>query len=97
VAACDAEFHRWLAQTTANPLLIILLDAIRDLMQEVRLRVSTEPFVLHTIIPDHRRVLECVTAHDPEGARRAMRAHVDHARSIQQSVFDQPNGTDNII
>lgn len=91
VAACDAEFHRWLAQTTDNPLLIILLDSIRDLMQEVRLRVSTEPFVLQTIIPDHRRVLDRIIAHDPDGARRAMRAHVDHARSIQLSVFAQPH------
>jgi DNA-binding FadR family transcriptional regulator len=95
VAACDAEFHRWLAQTTANPLLIILLDSIRDLMQEVRLRVSTEPFVLRTIIPDHRRVLDCIIARDPEGARRAMRAHIDHARSIQLSVFAQSNNNDN--
>ena len=92
VAACDAEFHRWLAQTTRNPLLTILLDSIRDLMQEVRLRVSTQPFVVQTIIPDHRRVLECVIARDSEGARRAMRAHVDNARSIQQSVFAPPGG-----
>ena len=87
VAACDAEFHRWLAQATDNPLLVILLDTIRDLMQEVRLRVSTEPFVLQTIIPDHRRVLDSVVAHDPDGARQAMRTHVDHSRSIQLSVF----------
>jgi GntR family transcriptional repressor for pyruvate dehydrogenase complex len=94
IAELDAEFHRWLAQTTTNPLLIILLDSIRDLMQEVRLRVSTEPFVLQTILPDHRRIVECIVARDPEGARRAMRAHIDHARSIQLSVFSESSDDD---
>jgi GntR family transcriptional regulator, transcriptional repressor for pyruvate dehydrogenase complex len=94
VAASDAEFHRWLAQITRNPLLIILLDSIRDLMQEVRLRVSTYPDVVQTIIPDHRLILECVIANDAAGARSAMRNHVEHARTIQQSVFAPPPGED---
>ncbi|MGC8877613.1 MAG: FadR/GntR family transcriptional regulator [Anaerolineae bacterium] len=87
LAAHDAEFHRALAQATHNPLLVILLDSIRDLMQEVRLRVSSYPDIVEVIIPDHYRVLDCVVAGDEEGARRAMREHIDHAREFQRAVF----------
>jgi len=94
LAAYDAEFHRALAQATHNPLLVILLDSIRDLMQEVRLRVSSYPGVVDVIIPDHYRVLECVMAGDEEGARNAMREHIEHARQFQRAVFLQ--GTDDL-
>ena len=89
LAAHDAEFHRALAQATHNPLLVILLDSIRDLMQEVRLRVSSYPGIAEVIVPDHYRVLECVAAGDEEGARRAMREHIDHARDFQRAVFSR--------
>jgi len=91
LAAHDAEFHRALAQATHNPLLVILLDSIRDLMQEVRLRVSSYPGIAEVIVPDHYRVLECVAAGDEEGARRAMREHIDHARDFQRAVFSRDN------
>jgi GntR family transcriptional repressor for pyruvate dehydrogenase complex len=92
LAARDADFHRGLGKTTHNPLLIILLDSIRDLMQEVRLRVSSHPELVRTIIPDHRRILDHVIANDPDGARRAMREHVEHARSIQLEVLARRDG-----
>ena len=90
IAARDADFHRGLAEITRNPLLIILLDSIRDLMREVRLQVSSHPDVVHTIIPDHRRILQRVVAGDPDGARRSMLEHIEHARKIQLAVFAQP-------
>lgn len=89
LAAHDAEFHRALAQATHNPLLVILLDSIRDLMQEVRLRVSSYPGIAEVIVPDHHRILNCVVARDGEGARHAMREHIDHAREFQRAVFPQ--------
>jgi GntR family transcriptional repressor for pyruvate dehydrogenase complex len=96
LAAHDADFHQVLAKITRNPLLIVLLDAIRDLMQEVRLRVSGYPMVADTIIPDHHRILERVMAKDPEGARQAMREHIQHARSIQIAVFEEGDEPNNV-
>lgn len=92
LAARDAEFHRALAQATHNPLLVILLDSIHDLMQEVRLRVSSYPGIAEVIIPDHYRILDYVVAGDEEGARHAMREHIDHAREFQRAVFSQETG-----
>ena len=86
-AARDADFHQGLARTTYNPLLIILLDSIRDLMQEVRLMVTRHPDLTKRVMPDHRRILERVAARDPEGARQAMEDHLEHARRFQQELL----------
>lgn len=86
-AARDADFHRGLAKTTHNPLLIILLDSIRDLMQEVRLLVTRHPALREKVTPDHQRILECVAAKDQEGARQAMEEHLEHARWFQEELL----------
>jgi GntR family transcriptional repressor for pyruvate dehydrogenase complex len=86
-AAKDADFHQGLARTTHNPLLIILLDSIRDLMQEVRLLVTRHPGLREQVMPDHRNILEQVAARDPEGARQAMEAHLEHARRFQEELL----------
>lgn len=87
-AARDADFHQGLAKTTHNPLLIILLDSIRDLMQEVRLMVTRHPDLRTRVMPDHRRILERVAARDPEGARQAMEDHLEHARRFQEELLN---------
>jgi GntR family transcriptional repressor for pyruvate dehydrogenase complex len=86
-AAKDADYHRGLARTTHNPLLIILLDSIRDLMQEVRLLVTRHPDLREKVMPDHRKILERVVAKDPEGARQAMEEHLEHARRFQEELL----------
>lgn len=83
----DADFHRGLATTTHNPLLVILLDSIRDLMQEVRLLVTRHPGLRRKVMPDHHKILDRVTAKDPEGARQAMEEHLEHARSFQEELL----------
>jgi GntR family transcriptional repressor for pyruvate dehydrogenase complex len=85
-AAKDAEFHRRIAQTTHNPLLLLLLDSIRDLMAEIRALVAQEQGLYERVMPTHFRVLECVEARDPEGARAAMREHLRIALTIQREL-----------
>lgn len=88
----DAEFHRLLAEVSRNPLLVMLLDSIRDLMREVRLSVSRHPDLFEMVIPDHRKILECVNNRDEDGARHAMQQHLEHARTIQERFLEQQSG-----
>jgi DNA-binding FadR family transcriptional regulator len=86
-AAGDSEFHRRLAQTTHNPLLILLLDSVQKMMAEVRALVSRRPRLFDRVMPSHIRILECVLAQDPDGARTAMREHLDTALAIQRELI----------
>lgn len=84
----DADFHRELARTTHNPLLIILLDSIQDLMQEVRLLVTRHPELHQKVMLDHRKILGRVAANDSDGARQAMEEHLEHARRFQEELLE---------
>ena len=86
-AALDSGFHRRLSQTTHNPLLILLLDCINKMMADVRVLVSRQPHLFDCVMPTHIRVLEYVMGQDPEGARAAMREHLDTALAIQRELI----------
>ena len=85
-AVKDNEFHRRLAQTTHNPLLVLLLDSVQDLMAEVRVLVAQKQGIFERVMPTHIRVLDCVAARDARGARRAMREHLVVALTIQNDL-----------
>jgi DNA-binding FadR family transcriptional regulator len=86
-AAKDDEFHRRLAQTTHNPLLVLLLDSIHDMMTEVRVLVAQKQGLFEQVMPSHKRIVECVAARDARGARRAMREHLVVALAIQSDLI----------
>jgi len=91
-ADLDGDFHTTLAKMSQNPLLVVLLNSIRDVIQEVRLHVSGHPALRKTVIRDHKRLQEAVAARDPEAARQAMAEHLAHARKIQEEYLEQKHG-----
>lgn len=93
-AVKDSEFHRRLSQTTHNPLMILLLDSIHDMMAEVRALVGNEQGLFERVMPTHLRILEAVAAHDVVGAREAMREHLEIAFEIQTALIEKQNAED---
>jgi GntR family transcriptional regulator, transcriptional repressor for pyruvate dehydrogenase complex len=88
-ADLDAEFHTAISKTAHNPLLTVLLDSIRDLMQNIRLTVSQYPDLFKTVMPDHYQILDRIIDRDAKGAREAMQQHLEHARRIQELFLAQ--------
>ena len=87
----DLAFHSALAAATQNDLYSVLLTPITDLLLEFRLaayrydaQASIEGGLIH-----HRRILERVKAQDSEGARQAMRDHLDQAQSLLDAAIKQ--------
>ena len=93
-ANLDALFHRTLAQTTHNPLLVILMDSISELLQDVRLMVQEYTDLADTVNPGHTQLLKAIINHDPDAAAQAMHDHLDVARSIQNDLLVQTRSTD---
>jgi DNA-binding FadR family transcriptional regulator len=75
----DADFHRKVAEATQNSLLMALLDSMRDLLQDYILSTLPHVEIGRDVLPDHRRILERIEAHDPVGARQAMWEHITSA------------------
>jgi GntR family transcriptional repressor for pyruvate dehydrogenase complex len=93
-AVKDSEFHRRLGEASHNPLLIVLLESVHDLMADVRSVVADQQDVYNRVMPTHHQVLESAAAHDVESARSAMQQHLRIALEIQieaaekQAVLD---------
>lgn len=75
--AADERFHRMLVTSAHNPVLMLLMETIWDLLHESRrviLELGPSDFVGHSLIA------EALLRRDPQAARDAMRAHLQAFR-----------------
>lgn len=72
----DYEFHRLLAESSANAWLVQMLDQVFDKMALLRLRtMEHNPGVLE-IRSEHRRIYQAVRDRDPVAATQAIQFHL---------------------
>jgi GntR family transcriptional repressor for pyruvate dehydrogenase complex len=76
----DLDFHLALAHATQNPIIPILMDSIIDLLREQRKRIGLVKGGLPRGQYHHKKILEAVTHHDSEAARKAMQLHLQQVR-----------------
>jgi GntR family transcriptional regulator, transcriptional repressor for pyruvate dehydrogenase complex len=72
----DLEFHRSIARATHNELYLVLLDSIGGSQIDIR-RENLSSGSAPATLQQHAQVFDRIAAHDPEGARQAMAAHLD--------------------
>jgi GntR family transcriptional regulator, transcriptional repressor for pyruvate dehydrogenase complex len=72
----DLEFHRVIARSTHNELYLVLLDSIGGSQIDIR-RENLGSGSAPATLEQHARILDRVAAHDGDGAREAMAAHLD--------------------
>ncbi len=73
----DLEFHRVIARSTHNDLFLLLMDSIGSSLIDIRRENLSGTGHASATVAQHERVLEQIEAHDVEGARRAMAAHLE--------------------
>ena len=78
--AADNLFHEALARATQNTLILILVNSIVNLLSEQRKHIFEVEGGPQRGQVHHKCILQSVIAHDPEGARAAMRAHLQQVR-----------------
>jgi GntR family transcriptional repressor for pyruvate dehydrogenase complex len=85
----DVAFHAAVAVATHNDLINVLLGPISDLLTEM-VRVSLDaPRAVEEGLAHHRNILAQIKARDPENARRAMHAHVEHAQALVEAAHER--------
>jgi GntR family transcriptional regulator, transcriptional repressor for pyruvate dehydrogenase complex len=89
----DLDFHLALAEAAANPIVLSLIDSIVGLLREQRLRIFRIGGGPERGQGHHKRILEAIERHDPQGARGAMQAHLSQVREDSRNTpGDQPAG-----
>lgn len=78
--AADNQFHEALARATQNPLILALVISIVGLLSEQRKQIFDIEGGPQRGQVHHKNILDCVSHHDVEAARIAMRAHLRQVR-----------------
>ena len=73
----DAEFHIGIALATANPLLAKMIGDLRGGLEDESLTVSVVARRRAGARVEHQAILAAIAGRDPDGAARAMQAHLD--------------------
>jgi DNA-binding FadR family transcriptional regulator len=73
----DVDFHFAIVQATHSELLIALHRAVLDWLREQRISSIEPPGSSRAAQRAHRKVYDAIVSRDPDGAERAMLAHLD--------------------
>jgi GntR family transcriptional repressor for pyruvate dehydrogenase complex len=88
MSAADLEFHREIARTTGNEFFIVVLESIVGSLLHVRettLELPEAPGLAHT---SHGLILEAIAARDVQGARSAMRQHLEQVLKLWHAAVE---------
>lgn len=78
----DVAFHRALAETVGNPIIMAMHDAFVEWLITQRPEiVDVEDRNRHSC-EDHKAIFDAVLRRDPEGAAAAMQRHMDNAYAL---------------
>ena len=84
----DDLFHRAVAQSSDNALLLLLFDQLNHVRRAVAdttvVRGTSRPPQTHSSFAEHDRIVEAITARDPKAAQSAMRIHIG---SVSDRLF----------
>ena len=81
----DLDFHMEVARATQNPVLLVLLEPLSDLLHESRQATYLGAKMVRLRAQQHEEILDCIRRRDGEGAKVAMRTHLDDTeRDLRQ-------------
>ena len=87
-ARIDLTFHETIARASGNPVIHLMFTAIQDLTYGLMLRSLSDREVRAAGEPLHTVILEHILDRDSDGAREAMRQHLDLAKDFYGPDMD---------
>lgn len=70
IVSRELGFHRYLARMTENPILILVMDFIDNVLNDVKFRLNPGAEFYHKVAKAHQAILECLKQKDGVGARK---------------------------
>jgi GntR family transcriptional repressor for pyruvate dehydrogenase complex len=77
----DVEFHAEIARAAQNPVFLILLEPLSELLRGSRVATFSGPEIVQLRAAQHEEIYDCIRRNDGEGARNAMRRHLGDAQN----------------
>jgi len=70
IVSREIGFHRYLARMTENPILILVMDFIDNILNDIKFQLDLGAEFYHKVAKAHQAILECLKQKDGAGARR---------------------------
>jgi GntR family transcriptional repressor for pyruvate dehydrogenase complex len=70
IVSREIGFHRYLARMTENPILILMMDFIDNILNDIKFQLDLGPEFYYQVAKAHQSILECLKQKDSIGARR---------------------------
>lgn len=75
----DTDFHRELARAAANPVFVVFMASIMDLLVEMQTLYRDRVAFRNLAVREHEALLNAIRSHDAAGARKAVEKHLRNA------------------
>ncbi len=85
----DSRFHARLSAAAGNVVLERLSYGLYSMGLDIRRRATTNLALIKQSTGDHIRIVDAIVARDPEGAARAMGAHLDHIEQTTRRAMKE--------
>lgn len=82
----DVDFHRAIAESVHNPLILLMMDSIEPTLLEIRCRVAGVPGRYGRAIEAHGQILARIRQRDADGAEQAMIEHLEESRGVWRGL-----------
>jgi GntR family transcriptional repressor for pyruvate dehydrogenase complex len=69
IVSREIGFHRYLARMTENPILILVMDFIDNILNDIKFQLDPGTDFYHNVAKAHQAILECLKKRDGVGAR----------------------------
>ena len=73
-------FHCLLAEASGNRIAALLIQSLSELLQ-ASLKHGYSRVTKDLAVADHGKIMKAIVARQPEAAGKAMRIHLEHART----------------
>lgn len=83
----DMAFHREIAAVSGNPIFPAIVEALFRWASEYYRTLVRAPGAEELTLAEHGRIVDAISAHDPDGAAAAMRAHLTRANALYQHLM----------
>jgi GntR family transcriptional repressor for pyruvate dehydrogenase complex len=70
IVSREIGFHRYLARMTENPILILVMDFIDNILDDVKFQLDPGAEFYNNVAKAHQAILECLKQKDGVGARK---------------------------
>lgn len=91
-APVDNAIHAQIAEAAGNPYLAVMVESVRELMQDIVPLIAGHPGSIEEAMRHHRRILDAIAAHDSSLAAEEMDAHVRYTAGVVQLQAEKLEG-----